>query len=149
MLSYPHIPHTHTPYEPHPKQHTMPFNFLKAHRAQKASVKFTPMPSEPVPAKCFGSIVFTPLDQTPGLLPLGVAQMSPEIVYRSLMLLDQVVEFEQAKLLKLLPLKEAQEMSSIKRRSEGFEVEEVKQQKARWAAIREFIRLDSELPGEI
>ena len=127
----------------------MPFKFIKAHRAQKASVKFTPMPSEPVQAKCFGPIVFTPLDQTPGLLPLGVAQMSPEIVYRSLKLLDQVVEFEQAKLLKLLPLKEAQETSSVKRRSEGFEMEEAKQQKARWAAIREFIRLDCELPGEI
>ena len=127
----------------------MPFNFLKAHRAQRTSVKFTPMPSEPVSAKCFGPIVFTPLDQTTGLLPLGVAQMSPEIVYRSLKLLDQVVEFEQAKLLKLLPLKEAQETSSVKRRSEGFEMEEAKQQKAQWAAIREFIRLDCELPGGI
>ena len=127
----------------------MSFKFIKAHRAQKAEVKFTPMPSEPVQAKCFGPIVFTPLDQTPGLLPLGVAQMSPEIVHRSLKLLDQVVEFEQAKLLKLLPLKEAQETSSIKRRSEGFEMEEAKQQKARCAAIREFIRLDCELPGEI
>ena len=79
----------------------MPFKFIKSHRAQKAEVKFTPMPSESVKAKCFGPVVFTPLDQTPGLLPLGVAQMSPEIVYRSLKLLDQVVEFEQAKVLKL------------------------------------------------
>ena len=93
MLSYPHIPHTHIPHTPQtqPPHHTMPFNFLKAHRAQRAEVKFTPMPSEPVQAKCFGPIVFTPLDQTPGLLPLGVAQMSPEIVYRSLNLLYQVV----------------------------------------------------------
>lgn len=127
----------------------MLFTLFKARRVQKASVKLVPTPAEPAQATHFGSIVFTPLDQRPGLLPLGVAQKSPEIVYRSLQLLDQVVEFRQAQSLKLVSLKEAQETNSIKRRDEGFEIQETKVIEARWAAIWEFVRLDSELPGNV
>lgn len=95
------------------------------------------------------NVIFTPLDQTPGLLPLGHAQMSPEIVYRSLSLLDKVVEFRQAKTLRLVSLTEAQDSILIKHRQEGFEMEEARKLKAKWAAINEFMRLDAELPGEI
>lgn len=124
----------------------MPFTIFKGYRVQK---KLAPKPSASVPVEYSAPIIFSPLDQQSGLLPLGVAQMSPEIVYRSLQLLDQVVEFGQARSLRLVSLAEAQETDSIKRRLEGFEVEEAERQRAKWAEYREFIRLDCELPGEI
>ncbi|KAK7676970.1 hypothetical protein QCA50_020088 [Cerrena zonata] len=127
----------------------MPFTLFKARRVQKTEVKLVPKTSVPVQAEYSAPFVFTPLDQRPGLLPLGVAQKSPEIVYRSLELLDKVVEFRQAQSLKLVSLKEAQETNHIKRRNEGFEIEEVNAIQAKWAAIWEFVRLDSELPGNV